>query len=117
VANGAFMLTAPQPWYVAAPGVTLSGSYNPHFIRDIGAIYLAIGASLAWTARHPGAWPAGAVAAGWLAAHALIHLRDAAFCGRPPLPELLRDLPVIYVPATISVIVVLAARASRKQPA
>jgi len=42
-ANGVFMLVAPDNWYFAVPGVTTTGPFNPHFVRDIGLIFLLIG--------------------------------------------------------------------------
>ena len=36
--NGLFMLVAPAVWYDAVPGVTDTGFFNQHFIRDIGMI-------------------------------------------------------------------------------
>lgn len=101
-ANGAAMLVVPQLWYIEVPGVTLTGPYNPHFIRDVGATYIAIAAAFLWTALRPQAAPAAVIGAGWLLAHALIHLHDAAFCGRPPLGELARDFPGVYVPAIVA---------------
>ena len=40
-ANGLFMLVAPQVWYDFVPGLTDTGFYNQHFIRDIGLIQLS----------------------------------------------------------------------------
>ena len=42
-ANGLFMLVAPQVWYELVPGVTDTGFFNQHFIRDIGIIQLFLG--------------------------------------------------------------------------
>jgi hypothetical protein len=42
-ANGLFMLAAPAVWYVFVPGVTDTGFYNQHFIRDIRIIQLFLG--------------------------------------------------------------------------
>ncbi len=42
-ANGLFMLVAPLAWYELVPGVTDTGFFNQHFIRDIGIIQLFIG--------------------------------------------------------------------------
>ncbi len=52
-ANGIAMLFAGLWWYGVVPGVTLTGPYNPHFVRDIGATYLVVGASLAAFAWRP----------------------------------------------------------------
>ena len=45
-ANGVFMLVAPADWYVAVPGVTATGPFNHHFLRDIGLIFLLLGGAL-----------------------------------------------------------------------
>src|SRR3954467_7047296 len=81
--NGLVMLIAGLWWYGVVPGVTATGPYNPHFVRDIGAAYLVAGASLAWCAARPReAWPALCASAALLPLHAAIHVFDAA-CGTP----------------------------------
>ena len=42
--NGLFMLVVPLAWYHFVPGVTDTGSFNQHFIRDIGLIQMFLGA-------------------------------------------------------------------------
>src|SRR3546814_1983115 len=42
-ANGIFMLVAPLTWYELVPGVTDTGFFNQHFVRDIGIIQLFLG--------------------------------------------------------------------------
>ncbi|HVJ53953.1 MAG TPA: hypothetical protein VM689_15900 [Aliidongia sp.] len=44
-ANGLFMLVDPWAWYELVPGVTSTGFFNQHFIRDIGIIQLFLGAA------------------------------------------------------------------------
>src|SRR5215472_2018283 len=44
--NALLMLAVPAAWYAAVPGVTQTGPFNPHFVRDIGAAYLVTGAAL-----------------------------------------------------------------------
>src|SRR3546814_10054009 len=57
--NGLAMLFAGLWWYGAVPGVTATGPYNPHFVRDIGAAYLVTGLAAAWFAWKPRqGWPA-----------------------------------------------------------
>jgi uncharacterized protein YjeT (DUF2065 family) len=51
--NGLFMLVAPSQWYYAVPGVTTTGPFNQHFVRDIGLIYMLIGASFLIGAARP----------------------------------------------------------------
>jgi len=105
--NGLAMLFAGLWWYGVVPGVTATGPYNPHFVRDIGAAYLVVGASLAAFAVRPrDAWPAVAAAAGFLTLHAGIHVFDAA-CGTKPLADVTRDLGGIYLPALIALVFAL----------
>ena len=107
-ANGLGMLFAGLWWYGVVPGVTATGPYNPHFVRDIGAAYLVAGASLAAFAVRPReAWPAVVAAAAFLTLHAAIHVFDAV-CGTKPLADMVRDFAGVYLPALVAV--VLAAR-------
>jgi hypothetical protein len=100
-ANGLAMLAAPLGWYDAVPGVPATGPFNPHFVRDIGAIYLACALGLGWFAWRPAqGWPALVLAAVWLTLHAAIHVYDAA-CGPTPAADMLRDLVGVYLFAAI----------------
>src|SRR5574338_900844 len=56
--NGVFMLMAGSRWYETIPGVTHTGPFNPHFVADIGAAYLAGGLALAARAWRTRYWPA-----------------------------------------------------------
>src|SRR3546814_16917466 len=42
-ANGLFMLVAPLTWFELVPGVTDTGFFTQHFVRDIGIIQLFLG--------------------------------------------------------------------------
>ena len=101
--NGVFMLTAPEAWYFAVPGVTTTGPFNQHFLRDIGLIFVLIGSGFAYGAFRPGPrsllWTLGAV---WLSGHALFHFWEVAvgICGPEVLP---RDFPAVTLPALIAV--------------
>ena len=68
------MLSAGPFWYASVPGASETGPYNPHFVQDIGAAFLVAGLALAARAWRPVYWPAAVAGAGFLAAHALIHL-------------------------------------------
>lgn len=74
--NGVYMIGDGAGWYERIPGVVNTGPYNPHFVLDIGAAFLIAGLGLlarTWRARY---WPAGVAGAGFLSAHAFIHLID-----------------------------------------
>ena len=107
--NGLAMLFAGLWWYGAVPGVTATGPYNPHFVRDIGAAYLVAGLShAAFAVRPRQAWPALVAAAGFLTLHAAIHVFDSV-CGTRPLQDFVRDFAGIYLLAFIAVGLALAA--------
>ena len=74
VLNGSMMLLAGPAWYASVPGVSETGPYNPHFIQDIGAAFFVAGLALAARVWRPRYWPAAVAGAGFLAAHALLHL-------------------------------------------
>ncbi len=48
------MLAVPADWYFAVPGVTTTGPFNQHFIRDIGLIFVLIGVAYIWGAGTAG---------------------------------------------------------------
>jgi hypothetical protein len=77
--NGLFMLIAPEVWYEFVPGVTDTGFFNQHFIRDIGIIQLflglAFGIGMFRPERRIGRWAAATL---WLSAHAV------STCGKLP---------------------------------
>lgn len=101
VANGLFMLASPEGWYFAVPGVTTTGPFNQHFIRDIGLIFLFIGPAFLVGAVLPHyrvvLW---AVSTLWLSGHALFHFWEVAvgICGPSVL---VRDFPAVTLPAII----------------
>jgi hypothetical protein len=74
ILNGTLMLFDGATWYASVPGVVETGPYNPHFVQDIGAAFAVAGLALAARAWRPIYWPAAVAGAGFLAAHALIHL-------------------------------------------
>jgi uncharacterized protein YjeT (DUF2065 family) len=105
--NGLFMLVAPMAWYNTVPGVTDTGFFNQHFVRDIGIIQLflgvAFGVGLFRPERRIGLW-AGATA--WLIAHAVFHLWEVAvgICSPSVIP---RDFPAVTLPAIVGVALTL----------
>jgi hypothetical protein len=97
--NGLVMLVAGPFWYAHVPGVTETGPFNPHFVQDIGVAFLAAGLALAARAWRPRYWPAAVTGAGFLAAHALIHL-VAIVGGHSHQPGF--DLLAIVLPAALA---------------
>jgi hypothetical protein len=99
VLNGTLMLFDGASWYASVPGVVETGPYNPHFIQDIGAAFLVAGLALAARAWRPTYWPAAVAGAGFLAAHALIHL-GMIVAGRDHHAAL--DLAIIVLPSALA---------------
>jgi hypothetical protein len=108
--NGLAMLFASFWWYNTVPGVTATGAFNPHFVRDIGMAYLVTAGALAWFAARPiQAWPALVGAAAFLTLHAFIHVFDAS-CSGSGLADAVRDFPGVYLPALITLWIAYAKR-------
>jgi hypothetical protein len=103
VANGVYMLVAPEGWYFAVPGVTTTGPFNQHFVRDIGLIFLLLGGAFLFGAARPELrvplWGAAAI---WLSGHALFHFWEVAvgICGPSALA---RDFAAVTLPAILAV--------------
>ena len=97
-ANGLFMLVWPLDWYHAVPNVPLTGPFNPHFVRDIGAAYVAAAVMLGWAVGDlRGRW-LGLVTGGlWLALHGGIHVYEVSvgICGPGVF---LNDVPGVLGP-------------------
>ncbi|WP_157218969.1 hypothetical protein [Flavisphingomonas formosensis] len=102
LANGLFMLVSPTNWYFAVPGVTTTGPFNQHFVRDIGLIFLLVGSAMLFGVARPAtrvaSWSAAAL---WLAGHALFHFWEVAvgICGTGAL---VRDFPAVTLPAILA---------------
>lgn len=113
-ANGLAMLFAGHWWYGAVPGVTETGPYNPHFVKDIGAAYLVAALAFAWRVARDAAGQGAVIAgAGFLAVHAAIHVVDE-LCGSNPVGEFSRDFAGVFLPAILAVWI---AWPSRTRPA
>jgi hypothetical protein len=101
--NGVFMLVSPENWYFAVPGVTSTGPFNQHFLRDIGLIFLFLGGAFLVGVARPELrvlfWAAPTI---WLVGHALFHFWEVAvgICSVSVLP---RDFPAVTLPAIIGV--------------
>jgi uncharacterized protein YjeT (DUF2065 family) len=101
--NGAFMLVVPKAWYEFVPGVTETGFYNQHFVRDIGLIQMFLGAAFLIGLVRPAARLAlWAAATAWLIAHAGFHVWEVAVGICAP-SALLRDFPAVSLPALIGI--------------
>jgi hypothetical protein len=108
VGNGLVMLADPADWYFAVPGVTTTGPFNQHFLRDIGLIYVMMGggflAGIARPRERVVLWAASTL---WLAGHALFHFWEVSvgICGTSAL---VRDFPGVTTPAILGLALTIA---------
>lgn len=116
IANGTFMLIDPERWYYAVPGVTTTGLFNQHFVRDIGLIFLLVGGAFLVGAVRPNlrivSWAAPSI---WLSGHALFHFWEVAVGICSP-SVLARDFPAVTLPALIGLAITAWAIADSRTP-
>jgi len=118
LANGAWMLLSPESWYHRLPaGVPDTGPLNLHFVRDIGAAFVTIGAALTAAAVRP-QLRRGVVLAvtPFYVLHALIHLTDIE-AGRLHGDHWLIDLPGVFLPAVLFAVLCLPSWWHDRDPA
>jgi hypothetical protein len=101
------MLVAPAAWYEFVPGVTDTGAFNQHFIRDIGIIQLFLGLAFGTGLFRPeGRIWLWTVATLWLSAHAIFHLWEVAVGICSP-SDIVRDFPAVSLPAIVGAMLTL----------
>jgi hypothetical protein len=113
--NGVVMLANGPHWYQSVPGVVFTGPYNPHFVQDIGAAFLAAGAGLLARAWRPEYWPAAVAGAGFLTLHAIIHVVMLAgmMLGLCSDEAWGADITLVIVPAALALFVSFPAQGER----
>ena len=104
--NGAAMLALPRIWYQLVPGVALSGPFNPHFVADVGLVYLVAGVTFILLARSEQSWPAALTGAAFVVLHAGVHVLEFAQ-GKPH--AILFEWCAVIVPAVLALLLALAA--------
>lgn len=112
--NGTWMLLFPLSWYMDLPAaVPHTGPFNSHFVRDLGVVFVVVGLAFAWSALN--VHRSGVVHLAittFFTGHALIHLADI-LTGRLPNSHWLIDMPGVFVPALV--MIVLAVPSVRKR--
>lgn len=105
IINGAWMLLFPLSWYTDLPAaVPHTGPFNPHFVRDLGVVFLIVGLAFGWSALNVNRSRLVHLAlTAFLVGHALIHVTDI-LAGRLPHSHWLMDLPGVFVPALLMII-------------
>lgn len=112
-----YMLYDPESWYYFIPGVTDTGLYNQHFIRDIGIIQgfiaLAFLIGVRRLERRTELWGAATL---WLIAHAVFHLWEVAV-GICSASVIVRDFPAVSLPALFGIVATMWAWSQQNAPA
>ncbi|WP_146344380.1 hypothetical protein [Falsiphaeobacter marinintestinus] len=103
IINALWMWLWPENWYLTVPGVTATGPFNMHFVRDIALIFLVSGSGLIWSALR-GPIALGLWAAMWPCLHALFHIWIWAGRGAPFDFVALSNLLGIQLPAWLALI-------------
>jgi hypothetical protein len=100
-----WMLLFPFSWYTDFPAaVHHTGPFNPHFVRDIGVVYLTVAIGFAWCALRPDrSLPVHLGITIFLTGHALIHLFEI-LTGQLPASHWLIDTPLVFLPAVIMIV-------------
>lgn len=108
LANGFWMLFAPQSWYLNLPaGVPDTGPFNAHFVRDIGAAFVTMGGASLVAVRQARARRGVLLAtAGFYAFHALVHVDDIVR-GSLGHDHWRIDLPGVFLPAIVLAVLCL----------
>jgi hypothetical protein len=109
-ANGLVMLFAGPAWWNRVPGAPDTGPFNPHFVQDVGAAFLVAGLALGARAWRVEYWPAAVAGAGFLAAHALIHLAMIASGHDHHAGS---DLALVILPAALALYAAFPAQGER----
>ena len=102
LANGVWMLLAPEHWYQHLPAaVPDTGPLNVHFVRDIGAAFCTVGIALCASAPHaPRRRGVILCVSIFFVLHAVIHVADM-LGGRLHHNHWLIDFPGVFLPAII----------------
>jgi hypothetical protein len=113
IVNGLWMQLDAQGWFARVAADV--APFNVHFVRDIGAAYLATGGALVAAALRP-AWrvPLVATALVFHGLHALGHVRETA-TGELASFHWIEDLPGVHLPALV-MLALLVAYARRPAP-
>ena len=77
--NAVWMITSPETWFNSIPGVEDTGPFNAHFVKDVGAAYLAFATNLILALRYLHARFQLVLAGSlFMITHAMFHLFDQA---------------------------------------
>ncbi|MDQ5846085.1 MAG: hypothetical protein M3539_12420 [Acidobacteriota bacterium] len=107
--NGVWMLVFPLSWYTDFPSaIPHTGSFNAHFIRDLGVVFIIAALGFGWCALHPDrSRLTHIVLTIFFVGHALIHVADL-LTGRVHHTHWLIDAPTVFLPAILLTILAVS---------
>ena len=117
IANGVWMLVAPEGWFHGIPAaVPDTGPFNAHLVRDYGVAFSVAGLGFAWCAANlERCYPVHLGLALFFTGHAGVHLGDL-LGGRLPATHWVLDLPSVFAPALLLAVLALPAVWRRVNP-
>lgn len=113
VANGLWMLAAPAQWFASIPGAADTGPFNPHLVRDYGICYLIVGSAVLVALARAFPYALHAAVTAFFTGHALLHAWDI-LAGRLPAHHWTMDLPGVFLPALLLLVMSLPFAWERK---
>ena len=113
--NGLTMIAAPRAWYAFTPGVAASGSYNVHFILDVGLAYLVAAGALAAGALS-GSRALAVSGTAWPVAHSGLHVATWSRHGLPAGPALWGELIGVVALSLLGLAAALSISNRQAQP-
>lgn len=118
LANALWMLLFPLNWFDHLPALVPEfGTFNIHFVRDMGCAFLTVGIALWWGILNPlFRYPVTVIAALFYSSHAVIHIYDTAR-GYVGTHHWWVDFPTSYLPAIVLVCAVIYMHTSKSKSA
>lgn len=100
--NGIYMLVAPGHWFHEMPaGIPDTGPMNPHFVRDVGVVYVLSGGGLLWAAfNFVHGYSVVVMVTLFYAGHAALHVFDIV-AGHLPAEHWVVDFIGVFFPAIV----------------
>lgn len=112
LATGLYISAFPLMFYETGPGVSDTGPYNMHFLRDVGFAFLVSALGIAYGLARK-LKPLLVFGAAWIAMHGLFHL--VLWCMHPSAEGAINDLVLVVLPAAVATYLGLTYKGSEHQ--
>lgn len=98
--TGLFISVTPFVFYETGPGVSDTGPYNMHFLRDVGFAFTVSALGIGYGLRR-NLKPLVVFGCAWLAMHGMFHLTLWFLHTHPTSEGALIDLVLVVMPAAV----------------